>query len=392
MVLSRDELLELRDECFAEDVALDPRLHACTPDQVRAYFESGGAIPLPQLEHAADASTRRQSDDGWTTLLAAHGLERCAAALRDTPFADALAALDDGRPALLALLKNAGVLALPDRQALAKALAASRRAAVGVGPPRLVCFYSAGLDRAQGRSLMGKFLKSASAAGLADPLVLDHYTDEAFGGCADFDAYVTALVCIIDSDPAHAGRPILLCAHSHGAVAAYGVARRLGKRVRLLSVLARRPPSMPLLPDVWGVSTATEFAKLERAAVLGGLARAYRSPMLLPHADAAEELWPASVKQTVDAVVPLYTSSLALCSHDDITATLGSTPPPIVAPVFAIAATREVAEGETADKMSGWAALTSDSFTLRQVEADHMGLALSREAHDQIIDAMTRYV
>ena len=320
----------------------------------------------------------------------------CRPKLVHMELAQAMALLDQGRPALLAALKDLD-LALPERQAVAKAIAVYKRTGQGTAPhehkppPLLVCMYSAGLSPQQGRSLFSKLLTATNAQ--ENHLILHHYTHPEFVGCRTWDAYVGELCRRIEEAVSHEkNRPVVLVAHSHGAVAAYGVACRMGRRARLLCVLARRPPTIPLLPDVWNVPDANSFSRLDVSAVMKGLTNTYRSPFLLPHVDVEEAKWPQAVRDTVGAVVPLYASPLALCAQDDIISALGTSPEPIDTPILAITATRESANGETRDKMEGWKCLTRATFELQSVESDHMGVVMHQDALTLVTEQIKKFV
>jgi len=263
----------------------------------------------------------------------------------------------------------------------------------GVLPPSplLVALYSAGLTPSQGRSLLGRVLAAARAAGVEDSLVLDHHTSHP--ACKTFDEYIAALAAQVE-EAAGSARPVVLLAHSHGAVAAYGLARALGPRVRKLLVVARRPPHGPqslLLQEVWGVCSAGEFVALPGPAILSGLVAAYRSSSLAPHARSPEAAWPPPVTETVGLARELYGSPIALCAEADIVAALGSmeppSPPPLALPIVALAAAGEAPAGETGAKMRGWASLTRGRFALHTVaNADHMGVILNKEAHRMLVE------
>ena len=66
-------------------------------------------------------------------------------------------------------------------------------------------------------------------------------TGTPFEGCSTWAEYITACVAKLDEEPKHRGRPVLIVAHSHGTIAGYSVARRLGLRVSKLCV--RRAPA-----------------------------------------------------------------------------------------------------------------------------------------------------
>lgn len=128
------------------------------------------------------------------------------------------------------------------------------------GPPVLVCFYSAGMTAAQGRGQLKRWLAAAARAGYASQLVLDHPTEWAGRPePPDWHEYLAQCEREIDADPARAGRRLVIFGHSHGALAAYGLAARLGTRVTKLYVAARRPPTVELLGEVVTTPTSSKF-------------------------------------------------------------------------------------------------------------------------------------
>ena len=168
---------------------------------------------------------------------------------------EAFSLLEEGRPKLLARLKELGVRKPPELSAIAKAVANGKRQVLGVGLPVVVFTYSTGLSPADGRSLMKPLVDAAKEAGLPDSVVLDHCNEPPFAGkVSTFEEYSAALRDALHAvDQSYAGRPLILVAHSNGTTGAYGLARLLQRRVRLLVVLGRRPPTTPLLPDAIGV-------------------------------------------------------------------------------------------------------------------------------------------
>jgi surfactin synthase thioesterase subunit len=212
--------------------------------------------------------------------------------------------------------------------------------------------------------------------------------------CPPARRYVAALLSAVDQAAGSASRAVILFAHSHGAVAAYGLARALGPRARKLLICARRSvhgPTTPLLREVWGVETTSEFGQLSDQAVLRGLVSAYKSIALAPHAGAPRASWPPAVAETVGLARRLYSSPLGLCSEEDIALALGSfeppVSPPLSLPVVALAAEREAAQGETAAKMAEWSKLTSGRFRLHTVpNVDHMGIVLDQKALAILVD------
>mmetsp|Transcript_15284 Transcript_15284/g.42613 ORF Transcript_15284/g.42613 Transcript_15284/m.42613 type:complete len:221 (-) Transcript_15284:341-1003(-) len=213
-----------------------------------------------------------------------------------------------------------------------------------------------------------------------------------------YNRYIAALVTDINKKTGNASRAILLLAHSHGAVAAYGLARALGPRAKKLIICARRSvhgPAPSLLDEVWGVATTAEFSALSDEHILEGLVAAYKSIALAPHVKSPKSLWPEGIAETVSLARKLYTSPLGLCSKEDIVRALGSFEPPggsppLSLPIVALAAALEAPKGETGDKMRDWAKLTSGAFKLHTVQnVDHMGIVLNKEAQSIIVAEMT---
>ena len=56
-------------------------------------------------------------------------------------------------------------------------------------------------------------------------------------------ARIDALISEIDADDARKGRPLVIVAHSFGAMAGHAIAARLGPRVRHLTIVAARGPA-----------------------------------------------------------------------------------------------------------------------------------------------------
>lgn len=232
--------------------------------------------------------------------------------------------------------------------------------------PLLVCFYSGGMTARQGRAHLAPFLVAAAKVGLGDPVVLDHGSCL---GCGSWDAYLDQLVESV-SGGTHAGRPILIFAHSHGCLAAYGLALRLGARALKLYVAARRPPSMPLLDEVWGVDCGGDLEPMADGELLQGLLSAWRNPFLQSKAS-VKPVSPV-VSAVMQTVRQQYSSPSAPSGSADIPLALGEPPKAIAAPILAVACGRELDAGETAEKMEGWRELTTDTFRLLTVDADHM--------------------
>jgi len=238
--------------------------------------------------------------------------------------------------------------------------------------PVLVCFYSGGMTAAQGTGHLSDFAKAARQAGLTDQLVLDHATEDDYKDCQDWDAYVRALARKVDQD--FSGRQLLVFAHSHGCLAAYGLAKQLGPtRVLKLYVVARRPPTQPLLDEVWGVASGRNVQALGDEQLLSGLLGAWNNAYL---ADAFQyKPLPPAVGKILACVRAQYSTPCAPGGSADLQAVLGNSPEAakLPVPILAVACGKELAKGETAAKMEGWRQLTLASFELLTVEsADHM--------------------
>ena len=232
--------------------------------------------------------------------------------------------------------------------------------------PVLVCFYSGGMTAAQGFSHLKDLLDSAKDSGL-ETLVLDHATEEPYKTCKDWPSYLEALQQQVER-PELRSRPLILFAHSHGSLAAYGLAKRLGKRVLKFFVAARRPPSMPLLDEVWGVSKGADIQSLDEAALLEGLVGAWRNRMLESMRGSS---LPPVAKKILATVREQYASPCAPGGSSELDIFKGADAA-IAAPILAFACSQEKEKGETASKMEGWRSLTSSSFEMKVVEADHM--------------------
>jgi len=305
--------------------------------------------------------------------------------------AECLVLLEQGRPAVLNALKEAGIVRIPDRQKVAKALANAKRDIEGTGLPLLVCMYSAGLNPKQGRDQMKPWLEAATNKGFLEHLVLDHHVEPQYQQLTKWSEYIDALYAQLKTEE-YRRRPIILFAHSHGTVGAYGLARRLGPRVRHLVVVARRAPTMELINDVWGVKTAAEITKMDAPTLLEGLVDAYQSNFLKNFVKVAEENWPPFIKATVEGVRALYGSRLSLCAEEDIEEALKDGPKQIASPIMCIAADGEMAQAETAEKAQGWAPLTSGEFSFSTLSADHMGIMEKEALYKLVLEKLTAYL
>eukprot|EP00439_Symbiodinium_sp_Y106_P072349 s115_g13.t1 len=218
-------------------------------------------------------------------------------------------------------------------------------------------------------------------------MVFNHATEEPFRKCSKWDEYLDELQKQVET-PELKSRALVIFAHSHGCLAephpeadqddtccrgisimvmsAYGLAKRLGKRVVKLYVAARRPPNLALLDEVWGVSSGSADFSIpgeipssppsegrqtcrqwpRRFAPLFGSSM----PHLVPQA--AGGLWFRASLQSTGMIYAARGSA-------DLAVALGSD-------------YEELEKGETAEKMEGWRSLAGGDFELRTVNADHM--------------------
>eukprot|EP00746_Dinoflagellata_sp_MGD_P030218 gnl/MRDRNA2_/MRDRNA2_17164_c0_seq1.p1 gnl/MRDRNA2_/MRDRNA2_17164_c0~~gnl/MRDRNA2_/MRDRNA2_17164_c0_seq1.p1 ORF type:complete len:165 (+),score=30.29 gnl/MRDRNA2_/MRDRNA2_17164_c0_seq1:58-495(+) len=131
----------------------------------------------------------------------------------------------------------------------------------------------------QGRGIMKDWLAAVKDAGLEDVLILDHPTEDLFKECKTWDMYISKLVEQVET-PEFKDRQLLVFAHSHGCLEAYGFAHRLPKRVLKMYLVARRPPNIPVLDEVWGVQSGEALRELSDQQILQGLVGAWRNKFL----------------------------------------------------------------------------------------------------------------
>ena len=190
-------------------------------------------------------------------------------------------------------------------------------------------------------------------------------------------------------------RPWILIGHSNGCVPAYGLARRLGPKVRLCCVLGRRPPTAPVLPELFGCDTVAEVSALPTHKLAQRMATVYNNELLRAMTASPDVTkWSQTTIDAVEAARQQYGHPCLLCCAADITASIcppGADVPVaarISAPILGIASSQESAEAETAAKMAEWAALTTGSFRLEALDTDHMGLATHDKAIELVVEAM----
>ncbi|KAL1507788.1 hypothetical protein AB1Y20_007398 [Prymnesium parvum] len=117
-----------------------------TEDQAREYFESGGQVAppdAPSLAPSAAPSGEAESLDAWLDV---HGLSRLAEALRSITAVGLDEQFELGRSSFLSFVKQLGIEKLADRQALANAVAKSKKEGWPAGgaasrKPRVLCLH-----------------------------------------------------------------------------------------------------------------------------------------------------------------------------------------------------------------------------------------------------------
>eukprot|EP00435_Cladocopium_sp_Y103_P068261 s691_g31.t1 len=224
------------------------------------------------------------------------------------------------------------------------------------------------------------------AANMAVSDVKKH--DEGIGyalKCKDWKSYIEALQQQVET-PELRSRPLILFAHSHGCLQAYGLARQLGKRVLKFFLAARRPPTMPLLDEVWGVSKGSDIQSMDETALLEGLVGAWRNRML---ESVRGSSLPPVAKKILSTVREQYASPCTPGGSSELDVVV-SGDAAVAAPIVAFACSQEKEKGETATKMEGWRSLTSSSFELKVVEADHMDCLSSADGkNSELVNLLT---
>ena len=328
------------------------------------------------------------------SLLKDAGLEHLNATLASLSLTEAFAL---SRPQLLDRLKEMGVAKIPERQKVAKAIATGRRELEGTGLPIIVVAYSTGLSPENGREKMQPLIQAAKDAGFVDSIVLDHANVlDPNMECQTLDALVDKMLEIVWAvNETWRSRPWILIGHSNGCVPAYGLARRLGPKVRLCCVLGRRPPTAPLVPELFGCNTVAEVGTLSAHELAQRMATVYENGFLKAMTASPDVTkWSQTAIDAVEIARQQYGHPCLLCCPAEITASIcspGADPPlaaRISAPIVGIASSREPAEAETAAKMAEWATLTTGGFQLEALDTDHMGLATHAKAIQMVLEAM----
>jgi len=242
--------------------------------------------------------------------------------------------------------------------------------------PVMVGFFSGGMTLAQGRDLMRQWCNQARTIGLTDQVLLPHIREPGQSdGCSTWAEYMAWCEAKVYEEPSHRGRPVVIVAHSHGTIAAYGLARRLGLRCLKLCVACRRPPSMPLLDEVLGIASGEGMREYDAATLIGRFHTAWSNPVLAPHVGKPIEGWPQGIRDLVGIIRTqyMYTPGGTGDVHVVMGGEAGGTPKQIAVPIYAIAAGEESELGETFAKMQGWKQLTTATCEVVKVDASHMG-------------------
>lgn len=341
------------------------------------------------------------------TLLHDNGLGHLSDTLSSMTLSEALSMLDKpgGRQALLDTLKGLGVSKIPERQKIAKCLAAAGRELSGVGLPVVVAMYGSAQPKNAGVRSLDILLTAVKAIGFTDQIILDHHDDERYRTtCSNLEEFVDALHETLLQNYEWRTRPFVLIAHSQGAVPLYALARKLGPKARCLCVLGRRPPTMAVLPELFGVTTGDQVLELSRPNVAVALGRVYSNDAMTLGSDAAESSWPVFLSAAVDLARTQYSSPCSMMAQADIDAYFGTpmvdadglvgSPPAsctLAIPVLAVAGDEEAA-GETAGKMENWQHLTSGTMQLVRVAAKHMSIPMDQHAVDAVVAALKPFV
>eukprot|EP00746_Dinoflagellata_sp_MGD_P007052 gnl/MRDRNA2_/MRDRNA2_113925_c0_seq1.p1 gnl/MRDRNA2_/MRDRNA2_113925_c0~~gnl/MRDRNA2_/MRDRNA2_113925_c0_seq1.p1 ORF type:complete len:281 (-),score=52.77 gnl/MRDRNA2_/MRDRNA2_113925_c0_seq1:72-914(-) len=256
------------------------------------------------------------------------------------------------------------------------------------GKPVLVLFFSGGMTAAQGKDTMKMFIKAAEEKGLTDIILLGHATEPYYEGCNTWKSYTTKLAAQVDDEASHKGRPLIVVAHSHGCLEAFGFCQQLGNRVLKLYVVARRDPGTELLGEVWGVSHPSDLDSLSDQELLQGLVGAWTNSLLEGFVG---KDFPPGIQKVMNVIRAQYSSPCTPCASEDMEAVLeaGATIP---VPILGIACTQEKAKGETEEKMECWRKFTSKEFSLVTLEDDHVTCFFSPDLHSMILDDMKPFL
>jgi pimeloyl-ACP methyl ester carboxylesterase len=369
MPVSHEAILAIQADCMADDIEIIDSMTEWSEEQVIAYFESGGEEKPDS--GAAPAPPSAGSDEGVSQLLSETGLSALGEALAGATLQGLTTTLHErGRASLMDDLKARGVARPPDRQKLAKAIAALAR---GSGLPIMACFFSGGMTEAQGHDMLKLWLREAAEkVDLRDQVVLPHIGEAGVtDGSLIWDDYVRRCEELIYAPQGHKGRPVVIVAHSHGCVGAYALARRLGTRVLKLCVVCRRPPQAGLLDEVLGIASGAEISSIAPHTLISTFHKAWASPAL-EQLSKAEVLPPAGLT-LVETIRRQYAHTPGASGDAHLVVGKDLAKAKIPVPIYALAASQESPLGETLAKMQGWHELSSVGCEVVEVDASHMG-------------------
>jgi len=239
--------------------------------------------------------------------------------------------------------------------------------------PVVVCFYGGGYTAEQGAKHLEPLLhKIEGEPSLGKCVVLDHAGEPGYEDCEGWEDYINRLAAKVDSQADHRDRSVLIFAHSHGCLPAYGLAKRLGSRCLKLYVACRRPPDVAVLDDAWGVSCGEELLALDDASLIRKMLETWPNRWL-ENSFNPDKLSPG-MKQLASIVRRQYSSPAAPCGSLDAAEAFSGDSRRIAAPILAFSAGQETSRGETAAKMDGWRHFTSSDFKSQALDTTHMDI------------------
>mmetsp|Transcript_65604 Transcript_65604/g.211664 ORF Transcript_65604/g.211664 Transcript_65604/m.211664 type:complete len:403 (-) Transcript_65604:93-1301(-) len=233
--------------------------------------------------------------------------------------------------------------------------------------PVLVCWYSGGLDKNQGREQLSGILEAAGKAGLKHRMVMDF--PDAFGiegeGSIHWGKYVDKVVEEIDKDPDRHGRKLILFGHSRGATSAMTVATRLGRRVLKVYVLSSgapvpgEPSPFQMLSEGFKKSTDVDllkwFCSLNPVPVLIRMMQSVeKGDMKISDSGYLKEKVALMKRQYVNAIWPDMQKDFKV----------------INVPIMAVAGKQD--QNESKESMERWKIWSTNEVTVRFINAGHM--------------------
>lgn len=247
--------------------------------------------------------------------------------------------------------------------------------------PILVGWYSGGFYPPEGRALLTDIMASAREAEIKDTLVLDHpdgYDIEG-EGYDPYPKYIDRLIAEIDSDPARAGRPLLLLGHSRGACPCMAVSTRLGKRVLKVYIVSCGAMT-PGKPTGWEMMSH-DFKKGGDELLLAWLLSMQPGNLILKRAldtaadkKALQELYDDS--KWLREMVSLTRMQYREAMYPDMPNKVIDV---IEAPIMAISPLQDPSCPPEANE--GWAKMTTGGFELKTLDAGHMDVLKATQAN-----------